>query len=113
MKLVNLAHLFKLGLHLVLSGVASWYGIGDGTQGHLTASGVPFNTYRRMCASRTIRPFGRWVLIFNPRNGRRAWCQIMDNGPAAWTGRVIDLSYVVARNLGISGTGKVVVLATR
>lgn len=83
------------------SGIASWYGLGDGFQGARTASGVRFNTYSPMCAMRFLR-FGTWVHIKNLNNGLVSTCQIMDRGPFA-RGRVIDLSYTVKNAIGMKG----------
>jgi rare lipoprotein A len=91
-----------------LRGMASWYGGGDGFDGARTASGVPFDTYKPMCAMRYIK-LKTWVTIKNIDNGLTTRCRIMDRGPYAG-GRIIDLSYAVKRNLQMGGTALVEVV---
>ena len=82
-------------------GVASWYG--PGFDGRRTASG---ERYRRgsMTAAHRSLPFGTRVQVKNLENGATAVVTINDRGPFA-RGRVIDLSYQAARELGVSAAG--------
>ncbi len=82
-------------------GVAGWYG--KEHQGKKTASGERFNMYAYTAAHRQL-PFGTRVRVTNLRNGRHTVVRINDRGPFV-RGRVIDLSYIVARDLGMLETG--------
>ena len=56
-------------------------------------------------AHRTL-PFGTLVRVENKKNGRSAVVRITDRGPSI-EGRIIDVSQVAARELGISGLAQV------
>jgi len=86
-------------------GEASWYGAAH--QGRLTSSGEPFDMYKLTAAHVTL-PLGTRVLVTNLRNARSVEVRINDRGP--WVrGRVIDLSYAAARELGAVSAGVVAV----
>lgn len=89
-----------------VEGRASWYG--NEHHGRRTASGEIFNQYAMTCAHRSL-PFGTRVTVTNKANGRSATCRITDRGPAAWTGKIIDVSRGMAEALGMlrSGTANV------
>jgi hypothetical protein len=71
------------------------------------------------CAHRTL-PCGTWLLLENPRTGRRAYCQVMDRGPygamhegkwvikirlsdpGKWRG-ILDITPAVSRALSHNG----------
>lgn len=55
------------------------------------------------CAHRTL-PFGTRLKITNPRNGKSVIVRITDRGPFV-RGRVVDLSYAAARELGTLASG--------
>jgi rare lipoprotein A len=78
------------------SGGASFYGEEFGTK---TASGQRFNQYAMMAAHRTL-PFGTRCTVTHA--GRSVVVTINDRGPAAWTGKVLDLSVGAARAIGIT-----------
>lgn len=82
-------------------GIASWYG-GE-FHGRRTASGEVFDTHELTAAHRTL-PFGTVVEVHNLDNDRRVRVRINDRGPFI-RGRVIDLSYAAARELGVVGPG--------
>ncbi len=86
-------------------GVASWYG--PGFHGRRTASGEVYDMYAPTAAHRTL-PLGTRVRITNLENGRTAVARINDRGPFV-RGRIIDVSYAVARELGMveQGTARV------
>jgi rare lipoprotein A (peptidoglycan hydrolase) len=90
------------------TGEASWYGIGDDTQGHATASTIPFDTTKPMCAMWGPK-FGTWVRIVNLSNHKSARCQILDRGPAKRLHRAIDLSHLAKEQIGMSDLGRVAV----
>lgn len=77
-------------------GQASYYGLGDGYQGEITASGRRFDTWSNQAAHRWL-PFGTVVTV--TANGRSTRAVITDRGPYAH-GRVIDLS---AKSFGVLG----------
>lgn len=69
-------------------GRASYYGLGDGYQGGITASGKRFDTWSNQAAHRWL-PFGTVVTV--SANGRSTRAVITDRGPFI-DDRIIDLS---------------------
>ena len=55
------------------------------------------------CAHRTL-PFGTRLKITNPRNGKSVIVRVTDRGPFV-RGRVVDLSYAAAREVGTIASG--------
>ncbi|RFB80386.1 septal ring lytic transglycosylase RlpA family protein [Methylovirgula sp. 4M-Z18] len=84
---------------------ASWYGGGERLSRH-TANGERFNP-RAMTAAHRSLPFGTRLALTNPANGRTVVVRVTDRGPAASTGRALDLSRGAAAALGMleRGTG--------
>ena len=82
-------------------GVASWYG--EYFQGKPTASGEPYNMHDFTAAHPSL-PLGTYVKVTNLRNGRAAIVKVNDRGPVV-DGRIIDVSYNVARVLGFKARG--------
>ncbi|HXO18464.1 MAG TPA: septal ring lytic transglycosylase RlpA family protein [Thermoanaerobaculia bacterium] len=82
-------------------GMASWYG--PGFNGHRTASGERYNMNRLTAAHRNL-PFGTLVEVRNMESGQVVVVRINDRGPFA-RGRVIDLSYEAAREVGVFDPG--------
>lgn len=83
-------------------GRASWYG--GPRQGHRrTASGERFDQTKMTAAHRSL-PFDSWVRVTNLENHRVVIVRINDRGPYI-KGRIIDLSAVAARDLGMKGRG--------
>lgn len=82
-------------------GTASWYG--DYFVGKPTASGEPFDMYDLTAAHPTL-PLGSWVKVTNIRNGRSVVVRINDRGPVV-PGRIIDVSYGVAKTLQFKERG--------
>jgi len=89
----------------VWTGNASWYG--PNFDGRKTANGERFNA-ESLTAAHPNLPFGSWVRIVNTRNGKFEMVRINDRGPYQ-EGREIDVSYRVARKIGLinSGVGQV------
>jgi len=84
-------------------GLASYYaGEHDGRR---TASGEIFDMQAMTAAHRTL-PFGTRVRVTNLENGRQAVVRVNDRGPFR-KGRIIDVSYAAARELGLVGRGVV------
>ncbi len=92
-------------------GTASWYG--GKFQGRRTADGEIYNMYAMTAAHKTL-PFNTYVKVINLNNHRSAVVRINDRGPFIGN-RIIDLSYVAAKKLGMIGTGtapvKIIVLS--
>ena len=89
----------------VETGMASWYG--EDFHGKPTALGEPYNMYAMSAAHKTL-PLPTRVRVTNLENGRSAELRVNDRGPFVH-GRVIDLSYAAARELGVyrRGTARV------
>ncbi len=73
-----------------------------------TASGERFNQWGLTAAHRTL-PLGTRLLVTH--RGRSVVVRVNDRGPAAWTGRSLDLSRGAATRIGLiaNGTGPVLV----
>lgn len=82
-------------------GVASWYG--PGFHGKRTANGERYDMHRLTAAHPSL-PFGSIVEVRNLDNGQRVRVRINDRGPFV-RGRIIDLSYVAAKRIGMVATG--------
>ncbi len=85
--------------------VASWYGAEF--HGKPTSSGEIFDMYSMTCAHKSY-PFGTKLKVTNISNNKTAYCIVNDRGPFV-EGRDLDLSYAVAKEVGIiaEGVGKV------
>jgi rare lipoprotein A len=70
-----------------------------------TASGEDTRPDDFTAAHRTLR-FGTLINVKNQDNGRTTAVRITDRGPFV-SGRIIDVSQVAARELGISGLARV------
>ncbi|MFT4098153.1 MAG: septal ring lytic transglycosylase RlpA family protein [Rhodoblastus sp.] len=88
---------------------ASWYGGGEPLSRY-TASGAPFRPWALTAAHRTL-PFGTRLRVSH--GGRSAIVVVNDRGPAAWTGRSLDLSRGAARAIGIERAGAAPVRVSR
>ena len=82
-------------------GTASWYG--EQFQGKQTASGELFDMHDFTAAHLSL-PLGTFVRVTNLRNGRTVVVRINDRGPVV-DGRIIDVSYTVARALDFKERG--------
>ena len=82
-------------------GTASWYG----TQfhDHRTSSGERYNMLGMTAAHKTL-PLPTYVEVTNLKNNRKIIVKVNDRGPFA-SNRIIDLSYVAAKKLGMLGHG--------
>ncbi|MES1955355.1 septal ring lytic transglycosylase RlpA family protein [Salinisphaera hydrothermalis] len=83
------------------TGLASWYG--RQFDGGRTSSGEPYNMFAMTAAHKRL-PIPTWVRVTNLDNHKQVVVKINDRGPFH-KGRIIDLSYVAARRLGIVGEG--------
>ncbi|HEX8425782.1 septal ring lytic transglycosylase RlpA family protein [Hymenobacter sp.] len=91
----------------VLRGRASWYGRDH--QGLRTSSGERFDRNKFTCAHKTL-PFGTKLRVTNPETGASVVVRVSDRGPFRHQ-RILDLSEIAARPLGIVEHGAVAVLA--
>ena len=71
--------------------------------GRKTASGERLHQDSLTCAHRTY-PFGTKLKVYNPANGRSVIVRVTDRGPFV-RGRIIDLSWRAAKELGIVAQG--------
>jgi rare lipoprotein A (peptidoglycan hydrolase) len=88
-------------------GLASWYGPGADCKGcprggNWTANGERFTGQDLTAAHRTL-PMGTLVQVCQGDGSKCIVVRINDRGPAAKTGRIIDLSHRAATDLGIMG----------
>ncbi len=89
-------------------GYASWYG--TKFHGHRTSSGEPYDMYAMTAASKTL-PLPTYVRVKNLQNGRSIIVKVNDRGPFH-SNRIIDLSYVAAKKLGVVKHGTALVEVT-
>jgi rare lipoprotein A len=85
----------------VQQGKASWYGAEF--HGRRTSSGEIFDMYKKSAAHKTL-PLGTYVNVVNLSNAREVTLRINDRGPFV-KGRIIDLSYAAAKEIGLVGPG--------
>ena len=88
-----------------LHGIASWYG--QEFAGRTTANGEIFDPLLFTAAHRTL-PFGTVLDVQNPKTHQSVRVRINDRGPYIG-GRMIDLSYAAAQQIGLiePGSGQV------
>jgi len=82
-------------------GIASWYG--RKFHGHTTSNGEVYSMYKMTAAHKTL-PIPSYAEVTNLKNGRKVVVRVNDRGPFH-PNRIIDLSYVAAKKLGIVSTG--------
>jgi len=82
-------------------GVASWYG--EEFAGRTTANGEIFDPQQFTAAHRTY-PFGTVLDITNPKTQKTVRVRVNDRGPFIG-GRIIDLSYAAAQQIGLIEPG--------
>jgi len=85
----------------IQTGIASWYG--NDFHGKKTSNGETYDMYSMTAAHKTL-PFNVYVKVSNKDNGRETVVRINDRGPFV-AGRIIDLSYSAAKELGVAGSG--------
>ncbi len=89
----------------VYTGTASWYG--PNFHGNQTSNGEYYNMYQRTAAHKTL-PINTMLEVSNLQTGASTIVRINDRGPFV-AGRIIDLSYQAAMDIGLveNGTGHV------
>ena len=85
----------------VQQGKASFYA--QKFHGRMTASGERLHKDSLTCAHRYY-PFGTLLRVYNPANGKSVLVRVIDRGPFV-RGRIIDLSWRAAKELGIISQG--------
>lgn len=98
-------HVLKTSIGYKKKGIASWYGTKFNNQ--RTSCGEPYDLYAMTAASKTL-PLPTFVKVTNLQNGRQIIVKVNDRGPFA-DNRIIDLSYVAARKLGMTQKGTALV----
>ena len=99
--LFALCNVFTLTIQAQSDGKASYYS--NGLHGRRMSNGERYDRNAFTCAHRTL-PFGTRLRITNPRNGKSVIVRVTDRGPFV-RGRVVDLSYAAARELGTIASG--------
>jgi rare lipoprotein A len=82
-------------------GVASWYG--SKFHAHRTSNGERYDMLGMTAAHKTL-PLPTYVQVTNLHNGKKVIVKVNDRGPFEGK-RLIDLSYVAAKKLGMLGHG--------
>lgn len=118
-RLFNIRHLYIFIVALVISscafpshrspyaagyverGIASWYG--EDFHGKPTSSGEIYNMYD-LTAAHKLMPLGTVAKITNLENDQSVVVKINDRGPFV-DGRIIDLSYSAAKEIGMAEKG--------
>lgn len=80
-------------------------------RGRKTASGERLHPDSLTCAHKSY-PFGTLLTVYNPANGRSVNVRVTDRGPYV-QGRIIDLSWSAAKELGIIGQGVATVFVSK
>ncbi len=94
-----------LDLGIKERGIASWYG--GQFHGKTAASGEIYDMTALTAAHRTL-PLGTMVRVINVLNGKQVRVRINDRGPYVG-GRILDLSYAAAQELGMVDGGVAVI----
>ena len=102
-------HLSALHSQVLQRGKASFYA--KSFHGRRTASGERLHPDSMTCAHRSY-PFGTMLKVYNPANGRSVIVRVTDRGPFI-RGRIIDLSWSAAKQLGIIGQGVATVFVSK
>ena len=87
-------------------GIATFYGVGDGFHGQITANGERFDAYRWTAAHPHL-PMGSKLRITNQENGKQVVVRVNDRGPYSYAD--IDLSYAAFAHIASTSRGKAVV----
>lgn len=98
-------HSSLLSAQTVQKGKATFYS--KRATGARTANGERLHHDSLTCAHRTY-PFGTLLRVKNPANGKEVVVRVTDRGPFV-RGRIIDLSWRAAKELGIISQGVAVV----
>lgn len=97
------------GVQNVQRGKATFYS--KKATGSRTANGERLHHDSLTCAHRTY-PFGTMLRVYNPANGQSVVVRVTDRGPFV-RGRIIDLSWRAAKELGIISQGVAMVIVQK
>jgi rare lipoprotein A len=92
-----------------LKGKVSYYA--DKFHGRKTASGKVFDNTKLTCAHKTL-PFGTFLKIINPINGRFVIVEVIDRGPYI-KNRIVDLSRSAFLKIGDLEKGVMTVIVEK
>ncbi len=84
-----------------ISGKISYYA--SKFEGRKTSSGQRYKANRRTAAHKSL-PFGTLLEVTNKENGNVTIVKVNDRGPHS-RGRILDVSYAAAKDLGLIGKG--------
>lgn len=84
-----------------ISGKISYYA--SKFEGRKTSSGQRYKANRRTAAHKSL-PFGTLLEVTNKGNGNVTIVKVNDRGPHS-RGRILDVSYAAAKDLGLLGSG--------
>lgn len=87
-------------------GIATFYGMGDGTHGKRTANGETFNAYN-WTAAHPYLPMGTRLRVTNQDNLRQVEVRVNDRGP--YSHADIDLSYGAFSHIASTSKGNATV----
>ena len=91
------------GKFVTQTGKASFYS--DGLSGSKTANGEKYKPTEYTAAHKKL-PFGTKVTVTNTANGKSVTVRVNDRGPYV-AGRIIDVSKIAAKELGMVNAGVV------
>lgn len=94
-------HVLRSSKNYEEQGIASWYGTKFHSQ--RTSSGERYNMLGMTAAHKSL-PLPTYVQVTNLANGKTVIVKVNDRGPFE-ANRLIDLSYVAAKKLGMLGHG--------
>ena len=87
-------------------GISTYYGVGDGFHGQVTANGERFDAYRWTSASPYL-PMGTKIRVTNQRNNKSVIVRVNDRGP--YSHADLDLSYAAFAHIESPKKGNAVV----
>ena len=90
----------------LMCGIATYYGVGDGFHGKITANGDRFDAYHRTAAHPYL-PMGTKLWVTNQDNMKQVIVRVNDRGP--YSHADIDLSYGAFRKIAPPSKGNAVV----
>ena len=100
--ILSLSFLFSLSSFGGETGYASWYG----SENKISSKGKPIQHYSYPALAHKTLPIGSKVLIVNQKNNRSVVAVVEDRGPYK-KGRIADLNYIAAKNIGMLSDGVV------
>jgi rare lipoprotein A len=102
MKIILFFLLLTVGARAGETGYASWYG----SENKVSSKGKPIQHYSYPALAHKTLPIGTKVLIVNQKNNRSVVAVVEDRGPYT-KGRIADLNYIAAKNIGMLSDGVV------